>query len=240
MPETVAAVGTFGGNGVKSVVGHSIYSQVGYVADGIFKSQEELLNHATQEGADIGRIRYKDLDGNGVINESDQTWIYNPTPDFNYGINMYFEYKNFDLSLFWQGVQGVDAIMYDVKKQTDFWSASNVNYLNKGKRVLKAWTPANYNSNIPALTTTDTNNEKRLSSYYVENGSFLKLRNAQIGYRLPHEIANKLKMQSVRFYISGQNLLTIKSKSFTGEDPENPLYGYPIPLNVTLGFNIGF
>ena len=115
-----------------------------------------------------------------------------------------------------------------------------MNYLNKGKRVLKAWTPANYNSNIPALTTTDTNNEKRLSSYYVENGSFLKLRNAQIGYRLPHEIANKLKMQSVRFYISGQNLLTIKSKSFTGEDPENPLYGYPIPLNVTLGFNIGF
>ncbi len=240
VPETVAAAGTFGGNGVKSIVGHSIYSQVGYVADGIFKSQEELLNHATQEGADIGRIRYKDLDGNGTINESDQTWIYNPTPDFSYGINMYFEYKNFDLSLFWQGVQGVDAIMYDVKKQTDFWSASNVNYLNKGKRVLKAWTPANYNSNIPALTTTDTNNEKRLSSYYVENGSFLKLRNAQIGYRLPHEIANKLKMQSVRFYISGQNLLTIKSKSFTGEDPENPLYGYPIPLNVTLGFNIGF
>ena len=77
LPTTVAANGTFGGNGVQSVIGHANGSQVGYVADGIFKSQEEIDNHATQEGAGIGRIRWRDLDGNGIINEKDQQWIYN-------------------------------------------------------------------------------------------------------------------------------------------------------------------
>ena len=119
LPTTVAANGTFGGNGVQSVIGHANGSQVGYVADGIFKSQEEIDNHATQEGAGIGRIRWRDLDGNGIINEKDQQWIYNPTPDFSYGLNIYLEYKNFDLTMFWQGVQGVDVIS-DLKKETAF------------------------------------------------------------------------------------------------------------------------
>lgn len=241
VPETVASAGTYGGNGVESIVGHPIYSQVGYVADGLFKSQEDIINHATQSGAGIGRIRYKDLDNNGVINEKDQTWIYDPTPDFSYGVNMNFGYKNFDLSMFWQGIQGVDVNMQAIKEQTDFWSATNVNYLNKGRRVLNAWTVNNSASDIPALTTTDSNNEKRLSSYYIENGSFLKLRNIQIGYKVPTKFSSeKLKMSSLRFYISGQNLLTVKSKKFSGVDPENPLYGYPIPLNLTFGLNVIF
>lgn len=241
VPETVASAGTFGGNGVKSIVGRPIYSEVGYVADGLFKSQEDIINHASQEGAGIGRIRYKDLDNNGKIDEKDQTWIYNPTPDFSYGLNMNFGYKSFDLSLFWQGVQGVDVNMLAIKKQTDFWSANNVNYLNKGRRVLDAWNVNNPDSDIPALTTTDSNNEKRLSSYYIENGSFLKLRNAQIGYKVPAKLlSEKLKISSLRFYLSGQNLLTIKSKKFSGVDPENPVYGYPIPLNLTFGLNVIF
>lgn len=238
VPETVAAAGTFGGNGKESIVGHPIYSQVGYVADGIFKSQEEINNHATQEGAGLGRIRYRDLDNNGIIDENDQTWIYDPTPDFSYGINIYLGYKNFDLTMFWQGVQGVD-VYNEMKKQTDFWTATNVNYLNKGKRVLNAWSPDNPKSNIPALTLTDSNNEKQLSSYYIENGSFLKLRTAQLGYTLPNKIAQKMKMERLRLYVSGQNLLTIKSSSFTGEDPEI-IYDYPNPMNITFGINIGF
>lgn len=131
LPETVAANGKFGGNGVKSVVGHTYGAQVGYIADGIFKSQDEVDNHATQEGAAVGRIRYRDIDHNGVIDERDQNWIYDPTPSFSYGLNIYLEYKNFDLTMFWQGVQGVDIIS-DVKKKSDFWSASNVGFLNKG------------------------------------------------------------------------------------------------------------
>ncbi len=239
LPATVAANGKFGGNGVESVIGHPNGSQVGYVADGIFKSQEEIDNHATQEGAGLGRIRWRDLDHNGIINEKDQQWIYDPTPAFSYGLNIYLEYKNFDLTMFWQGVQGVDVIS-DLKKETDLWSGLNIGFLNKGKRVLDAWSPNNMGSNIPALSRSDNNNEKRVSTYFVENGSFLKLRNIQLGYNVPKTFAQKMKMERLRFYLSAQNLLTIKSKEFTGVDPENANYGYPIPMNLTFGINVGF
>ena len=239
LPTTVAANGTFGGNGVKSVIGHPMGAQVGYVADGIFKSQEEIDNHATQEGAGLGRIRWKDLNGDNKITEADQDWIYNPVPDFTYGFNIYLEYKNFDLTAFFQGVQGVDIIS-DLKKETDIWAGLNIGFLNKGKRLLDAWSTTNPNSNIPALSLSDNNNEKRVSSYWVENGSYLKLRTIQVGYNFPKAIASKLAMQRLRMYLSAQNLFTIKSSSFTGVDPENPNYGYPIPLNITFGLNVTF
>ena len=242
LPETVAANGKYGGNGVKSVVGHPMFSQVGYIADGIFKSQEEIDNHAVQEGAGLGRIRYKDLNGDNIITEADQDWIYDPTPDFTWGLNIYLQYKDWDLTMFWQGVQGVDVDCRGYKSQTDFWanSAINVPYLNKGRRALNAWSAANPGSNIPALTTSDTNNEGRVSSYYIENGSYAKLRTIQLGYNLPAKLAGKLYMERIRFYASAQNLLTIKSGKFTGADPENPGFNYPIPLNLTFGLNVSF
>lgn len=239
LPTTVAANGTFGGNGVKSVIGHPMGAQVGYVADGIFKSQEEIDNHATQEGAGLGRIRWKDLTGDDKITEADQTWIYNPVPDFTYGFNIYLEYKNFDFTAFFQGVQGVDIIS-DLKKETDIWAGLNIGFLNKGKRLLDAWSATNPDSNVPALSLSDNNNEKRVSSYWVENGSYLKLRTIQFGYNFPQTIASKLAMQRLRMYVSAQNLFTIKSSSFTGVDPENPNYGYHIPLNITFGLNVTF
>ena len=235
----MAANGSFGGNGVKSVVGHPMGAQVGYVADGIFKTQAEVDNHAVQEGAGLGRIRWRDLNEDGFITEADQDWIYDPTPDFFYGINFYFQYKGFDLTMFWQGIQGRDIIS-DLKKETDLWSGLNIGFLNKGRRVLDAWTPNNPDSDIPALTRSDLNNEKRVSTYYVEDGSFLKLRNIQIGYNVPEQALQKIKMRKLRVYVSAQNLLTIKSRTFTGVDPENPNYGYPIPMNLTFGVNIGF
>ena len=239
LPETIAARGTFGGNGVKSVVGHPMGAQVGYVYDGIFKSQEEVDNHAQQEGAGVGRMRWLDLDGDGKITEADQKWIYSPVPDFTYGVNIYLQYKNWDLTMFWQGVQGVDVIS-DLKKETDLWAGVNVANLNKGTRILDAWTPANMDSNIPMLSTYNNNNETRVSSYYVENGSYLKLRTIQLGYNFSEEIAHKMCMQRLRLYLSAQNPLTIKSRSFTGVDPENANFGYPIPVNVTFGLNVTF
>ena len=239
LPSTVAAKGTFGGNGVKSVIGHPMGAQVGYVADGIFKSQDEVDNHATQEGAAVGRIRWRDLNNDGKITEADQDWIYSPVPDFTYGFNIYLEYKNFDFTAFFQGVQGVDVIS-DLKKETDIWAGLNIGFLNKGRRLLDAWTPENCSSNIPALSLSDNNNEKRVSTYWVENGSYLKLRTIQLGYNVPKTFAQKLCMERLRFYLSAQNLLTIKSGSFTGVDPENPNYGYPIPLNITFGLNVTF
>ncbi len=240
MPETVAASGKYGGNGVESVVGHAMWSQVGYVADGIFKSQEEIDNHAYQEGAGLGRIRYRDLDENGVINEKDQTWIYSPIPAVAFGANFYFEYKGFDLTVFFQGVGGQQVITKDFKQQTDLWSGVNVANLNKGTRVLDAWSPTNPDSNIPALSTNNNNNETRVSTYFVEDGSFLKLRNIQLGYNLPKSACDKMLMQNWRWFVSAQNVFTIHSASFTGVDPENPTFGYPIPLTVTLGTKVTF
>ena len=239
LPETVAANGAFGGNGVKSVIGHPMYSQVGYIYDGIFCNQQEVDNHAVQNGAGVGRIRWKDLNGDGIINESDQDWIYSPVPDFTWGLNIYLQYKDFDLTMFWQGVQGVDVIT-DLKRETDLWQGLNISNLNKGQRLLDAWTPANAGSTIPALSTMDNNNEKRVSSYFVENGSYAKLRTVQLGYNLPKSVVEKIYMTRVRVYLSAQNLLTIKSRKFTGVDPENANFGYPIPLNVTFGLNVSF
>ncbi len=239
LPETLAAAGTFGGNGVESVVGHPMGAQVGYVYDGIFKSQDEIDNHAAQNGAGLGRIRWKDLNEDGVINEKDQKWIYSPVPDFTWGLNIYLEYKNLDFTMFWQGVQGVDVIS-DLKRESDLWAGLNITNLNKGRRLLDAWTPNNPGSNIPAVSTMDNNNEKRVSSYFVENGSFAKMRNIQLGYNFGSNVCDKLHIARLRMYVSAQNLLTIKSKSFTGVDPENPNFGYPIPLNVTYGLNVSF
>ena len=106
--------------------------------------------------------------------------------------------------------------------------------------MLGAWTAANKNSTIPALTTNNTGNEGRASSYFVENGSYGKLRQVQLGYSLPQSILEKAHMTKARFYISGQNLLTIKSRGLTCSDPENPNWAYPHSTSFTFGVQIGF
>jgi hypothetical protein len=142
--------------------------------------------------------------------------------------------------MFFQGVQGIDLNVYDVKSQTDFWSINDV-MSNKGTRLLDAWNPyTNPSSDIPALQALDTNNEGRFSTYFVESGSYMKLRNIQLGYTLPSLLTQKWFIKSLRFYVSGQNLFTVKSKSFTGVDPENSGFGYPIPVTCTVGLNLKF
>lgn len=239
LPESVKY--SYGGNGsYDTVLGRPYGSYYGYVSDGIFKSQEELDNHCKQDGKALGRMRYRDLNNDGTINDKDRTWIGDPYPDFSYGLNINLTYKNFDLTLYFQGIQNVDINVFALKKTTDFWSVSDTRS-NKGARLLNAWDPiTNPKSNIPALSLTDTNNETRFSTYYIENGSYLKLRNAQLGYNFPENTLNKLKLSKLRFYASAQNLFTIKSENFTGVDPENPAWGYPIPLTVTLGVNVSF
>lgn len=239
LPESVKY--SYGGNGSYDTVLDRPYgSYYGYVADGIFKTQEDLDNHCKQDGKNLGRIRYRDINNDGVINDSDRTWIGDPFPDFAYGLNINLAYKSFDLSIYFQGVQNVDIDVSALKKTSDFWSVSDTRS-NKGVRLLDAWDAAtNPDSDIPALSLTDTNNETRFSSYFIEDGSYLKLRNIQLGYNLPESTLKKISLSKVRFYASAQNLFTIKSKSFTGVDPENPAWGYPIPLTATLGVNVSF
>jgi len=238
LPEEV--VNNFGGNGAEdNILGHPVGSGYGYVADGLFRTEDEVLKSADQLGKGLGRIRYKDLNGDGFINQKDQTWILNPTPDFNYGLNFSFDYKAFDLTVFFQGVGNQQINVQGVKSNTDFWSVAETGS-NKGSRLLNAWSPANPDSNIPALTLSDKNFESRFSTYFVENGAYMKLRNIQLGYTLPKRIADKIKAGNVNVYVSGQNLFTLKSKNFSGVDPEAADFGYPIPTLVTTGLRVSF
>lgn len=212
-------------------------SVVGYVADGIFQSQEEVLASG-QTNARVGGLKYADLDDDKVIDADDQTWIMDPVPAFSYGLNVSLTYKGFDFNMFWQGVADQD-VYNNQKFQTDFWSITDAGS-NKGSRMLDAWTTDNTGSTIPALTTNNTADEGRVSSYYVENGSYLKLRTLQLGYSLPTALIKKARMSSARLYLSGQNLLTLKSSSLTCADPENPNWAYPLATSVSFGLQIGF
>ncbi len=212
-------------------------SVVGYVVEGLFQNQTEV-DASGQPNARVGGLKYADLDHNNVINEKDQTWILDPVPAFSYGLNIGLTYKNFDLSMFWQGVADVD-VYNNQKFQTDFWSITDAGS-NKGSRLLGAWTSDNTGSSIPALTTNNTADEGRVSSYYVENGSYLKLRTLQLGYNLPAKLLKKLMLTKARIYFSGQNLLTLKSSSLTCSDPENPNWNYPLAASLSFGLQVGF
>jgi len=235
LPEEVLTA--YPGNGTtQTIVGHSINSIFGYVADRLFTTADEVSSSPDQPGKGLGRIRYKDLNSDGVINDDDRTYIADGNPDFLYGFNLSVQWKNFDLSAFFQGVQGIQ-VYNSYKTFTDFsslWPGSNW-----GPRVLDSWTPQNPTSSIPALTLANTNDEGRTSTYFLENGSYLKLRNLQIDYNLK-DLLKPLKIQSARIFLQAVNLLTIKSKNYTATDPENPGNGYPLPMITTIGIDLSF
>jgi TonB-linked SusC/RagA family outer membrane protein len=228
---------SYPGNGTdKTILGRSVNSIFGYVADGLFTTPDEVTNSAVQPGKGLGRIKYKDLNGDGIIDDKDRDYIGSFDPDFSYGLNTSLSYKAFDLTFFLQGVQG-NSVYNTYKGLTDFTSLQPG--ANWGSRVLQAWTPQNPNSTIPALTTVDRNNEGRGSTYYVENGSYLKLRNVQVGYDLKRAFKS-LKVANARVFVQANNLLTIKSKSYTATDPENAVNNFPIPIITTIGINATF
>ncbi len=213
-------------------------SIVGYVFDGIFQNEGEVAASG-QDNARVGGMKYADLNHDGRITPDDQTWIFNPVPDLSFGLNIELNYRDFDFQMFWQGVLGQD-VYNNQKFQNDFWSVTDAGS-NKGVRVLDAWLPkVNTGSTIPMLTTNNTGDEGRTSSYFVENGSYAKLRTLQVGYTLPAKLLSKLRMTKARVYVSGQNLATIKSKSITCSDPENANWAYPIPTTFSFGIQLDF
>ena len=237
-------INNFAGNGKEdNILGRPRNSLYGYIADGLFQSQEEVDAHAKQTGAAPGRIRYRDLNNDNVINSEDRTWIGNENPALEYGVTVGLTYKNFDFSLFFNGVCGKDLNVSGWKSWTDIYalSTSGENY---GTRLLDAWTPANKKSTTPALSINNYNDEGRMSTYYVESGSYLKLRNAELGYSLPESITKKLSMQRARIALRADNIATIKkgwgSNAYTGLDPETPGNGYPLPFSMTMSVNVTF
>lgn len=236
LPEDV--VNSFGGNGQdKTILGHSINSVYGYVADGLFQSQQEIDEHATQAGAGLGRIRWADLDKNGVIDENDQDFFVNPDPDFIYGFNFTLNYKQWDFNMFWQGVKG-GSVRNNWRLFTDFTSL-NIGS-NYGSRVLNAWSPENSDSTVPALTLVDNNGEGRQSSFFWEDGSYLKLRNLSVGYRFEDKFLNDYGIVDARIYLQGSNLLTITPDGTLSQDPEAPNEVFPVPRRITIGIDVSF
>lgn len=232
------------GNGINDVIlGHPLNSFYGYVADGLFQSQAEVDAHAIQTGAGIGRIRFKDVNRDGKITLDDRTWIGIQDPDLVYGLNLNVSYRQWDFSLFWSGVYGGVVNVIGTKLYTDFYGAALTGE-NNGKRTLNAWTPLNTSSTIPMLSAFDNNAEKEFSSYFLESGSFLKLRSLELGYSLPTSILGKFYAHNARIYTRADNLLkftkTWGDNAFTGADPETPNTSYPIPFSLSFGFNITF
>ena len=240
LPEDV--INSYAGNGNdQTILGRPLNSMFGYVAEGIFQNQSEVDAHVEQTGKGVGRIRFKDVNKDGKINDEDRTWLGVADPDFIYGLNVAVNWKNFDFSMFWNGLVGYN-VNNEVKRYTDFISFFGGH--NYGKRTLDAWTPQNSSSTIPALSLNDNNYESRYSSYFIENASYLKLANMEIGYTIPEHLLKSVYMKNARIYVMGQNLLTVKKTwgddAFTGVDPETPNLSYPIPFSVTFGVNVTF
>ncbi len=182
---------------------------------GIFQDANEVAAAPTQgfssAQAGVGRFRYQDVDNNGVINDQDRTILGNPHPDFTYGLNVNLSYNKVFMTLFLQGVQGNEVYNF-TKIGTDFPSFFNS---NRSTRVLDSWSENNRDAILPALNTSIVNNESQPNSYFVEDGSYMRLRNLQIGYNfdLP-----KIGVKNAQIYLQGINLFTITD--YQGADPE--------------------
>ncbi|AQG79889.1 hypothetical protein AWR27_11475 [Spirosoma montaniterrae] len=210
-------------------VGQPVGSFYGFVVDGIYQSQDQI----TADGrlnVRPGDFRYKDLNGDGRLNNSDRTYLGSPVPKFEYGAIFNASYRGFDLSMFIQGVQG-----------NKIWNANKFKHLLDfgGNRLidgLRAWTPQNTNTDIPRATLSDPANNRRSSSFYVEDGSYLRLRSMQLGYTIPNTLVKSLQLGGARVYVQGQNLLTFTR--YTGYDPEIGRGGSPTQAAGLFGAGV--
>lgn len=231
--------------------GHPVGGFYGFVTNGLFRSMTDLENAGTYPlpisptGLWLGDVRYVDLDGNGVVDDMDVTYIGSPHPKFTFGFTNQFAYKNFDLSIFLQGVYG-SKIFNISRMQTE--ALFNV-YQNQFNTVLDRYTEDNPDGALPRYNQWNTNN-LRISDRFVEDGSYLRIQNVSLGFRFPAAWLNRVRIGGLRVFVSGQNLHTFTK--YTGYDPElgafnggitrmNIDYGaYPNPRSIIFGANIEF
>jgi TonB-linked SusC/RagA family outer membrane protein len=188
----------------------------GYQTDGIFQNQDEIYQHYGTDGLPLqpnavpGDFRFVDVNGDNTINEDDRTYIGNPTPDWTLGFDGNLEYFNFDISFLFTGAFG-HQIFNGAQRQ-------DLRYTNRPEADLGRWTGEGTSNEIPRYTWSDVNNNYRVSDMYIEDASYLRLKNIQVGYTLSKSILDRIKIGAWRFYISAENLLTLTG--YTGADPE--------------------
>ncbi|MEM9525749.1 MAG: SusC/RagA family TonB-linked outer membrane protein, partial [Bacteroidota bacterium] len=221
-------------------VGDPIYSFYGFQTMGLFQSDAEIAEAPTQENAVPGDVRFVDLNGDGVISADDRTIIGSYLPDFTYGVSFGASYGNFDFSLFLQGSQGNDVY----NGMASLLSQTNRLFNGSPDRLLDAWTPQNPNTNTPRIALNDPNNNRRVSDRFVEDGSYMRVKNLTIGYNFPFSDG---PISSLRLSLTGQNLITVTG--YSGLDPE--ISGnlsstgfdngvYPQARSLIFGAQVGF
>ena len=249
----------FGTNFIRNEVGHPIGSFYGYQVVGFWNDAAEIADadaaaqkatgsstakYQTAEG--IGRFRFKDVNGDGQITDADRTFVGNPNPKFTYGLNLGLTYKSFDFSMFLYGSQGND-IWNNVRYWTDFYPSFAG--AKSQTALYDSWTPDNHNAKAPIQEIkgyASTNSSP--SSYFVENGSYLRAKNAMLGYTFSKSILQRVGIESFRIYVQAANLFTITK--YSGIDPEISGNGvtefgvdegvYPNERQYLIGVNVRF
>jgi TonB-dependent starch-binding outer membrane protein SusC len=210
----------------------------GYKTNGIFQNQGEVNAHATQDGAQPGDIRFVDINGDGKVDAEDRTQIGDPFPKFTVGWNLSLDYKNFDFNVFTYASIGGDIFRAYER---------NLNYTNRFASTLGRWHGEGTSNTEPRVTFIDSNNNRRASDRYVEDGSFLKIKNIQLGYSLPESFYKKTGLTQVRFYAQVKNAFTFTK--YSGYDPEISSGvldtgidrgSYPQPRIWSMGINVKF
>jgi TonB-linked SusC/RagA family outer membrane protein len=202
----------------------------GWIADGIYQTGEST---SAQPNASAGDIKFRDINNDGIINASDRTNLGHYLPDFTYGVNFNGSYKNFDFTMFLQGVQGNEIfnnLRFHTEGMTRLFNASTV--------VLDRWTPNNTNTNVPRAVSGDPNRNARASSRFVEDGSYMRVKNIIIGYTIPTATLNTLTngyVSKIRVYFLTQNPLTFTK--YSGYDPE---IAVRTGVNSSLGTGIDY
>ncbi|MDB5110734.1 MAG: TonB-linked outer membrane protein SusC/RagA family [Mucilaginibacter sp.] len=217
-------------------VGYPINSFYGYVTQGLFQTSYDVTAHAAQAGAAPGDIRFKDLNNDGLINDQDRAIIGNPNPKFIYGLNNTFAYKGVDLSIVLQGTYGNDIFNAN-NLLLESMSGAN----NQITAVLSRWEGPGTSNTVPRAVFGDPNGNSQNSNRYIEDGSYLRIRNVTLGYTLPKALAQRIKFSAIRLYVAGQNLYTFTI--YAGVDPEVGLTGiynnvYPVVRTISFGVNL--
>ena len=218
--------------------GYPINVFYGYVTDGLFQNQTEVDNHAFQPGAAPGDIRYRDLNNDGVINESDRTVIGNPNPTWLFSMNNTVEWKGLELSVYLQGVAGNSIYNANNIENTGMAAA-----MNQTVAVLDRWTGEGTSNFMPRAVYGDPNQNCRVSDRFIENGSYLRVKNIMLAYSFPSKMLQKINVHGLRLALICENVATISK--YSGFDPEVSINGidssrYPIPRTYSVGLNLNF